>query len=151
MNYVLDTNIILLYLKDHPTKTLIEETYGPFLPENNPIISIVTVAEIRSIAAKNNWGEKRIKIVEEFMNELIVVEIRFNDLINAYAEIDAFSQGKLKDRPLKVTARNMGKNDLWIAATAHVTQAKLITTDKDFEHLAGEYFEVIIINRHTKG
>lgn len=150
MNYVLDTNIILLYLKDHPTKTLIEETYGPFQPENNPIISIVTVAEIRSIAAKNNWGEKRIKIVEEFMNELIVVEIRFNDLINAYAEIDAFSQGKLKDRPLKVTARNMGKNDLWIAATAHVTQAKLITTDKDFEHLAGEYFEVIIIDRHTK-
>lgn len=150
MNYVLDTNIILLYLKDHPTKTLIEETYGPFLPENNPIISIVTVAEIRSIAAKNNWGEKRIKIVEEFMNELIVVEIRFNDLINAYAEIDAFSQGKLKDRPLKVTARNMGKNDLWIAATAHVTQSKLITTDRDFEHFAGEYFEVIIIDRHAK-
>lgn len=150
MNYVLDTNIILLYLKDHPTKTLIEETYGPFLPENNPIISIVTVAEIRSIAAKNNWGEKRIKIVEEFMNELIVVEIRFNDLINAYAEIDAFSQGKLKERALKVAARNMGKNDLWIAATAHVTQSKLITTDRDFEHLDGEYFEVIIIDRHTK-
>jgi hypothetical protein len=40
------------------------------------------------------------------MDELIEVEIRFNDLINAYAEIDAFSQGKLKNWPLKVTVIN---------------------------------------------
>jgi hypothetical protein len=36
------------------TKSLIKATYGPFLPENNPILSIVTVAEIRAITAKNN-------------------------------------------------------------------------------------------------
>jgi len=29
----------------------------------------------------------------------------------------------------------MGKNDLWIAATAYVIQATLTTTDKDFDHL----------------
>ena len=76
------------------------------------------------------------------MNELIVVEIRFNDLINAYAEIDAFSQGKLKDRPLKVTARNMGKNDLWIAATSSVYDLVLITTDNDFNHLSKEFIKL---------
>lgn len=147
MNYVLDTNIILLYLKDDETKKFIEDNYGPFQEGNNPIISIVTIAEIRSIALKNNWGEKRIKIVEEFMDELVVIEIRFNDLINAYAQIDAFSQGKLKNKPLKTTSRNMGKNDLWIAATTYVTNSKLITTDRDFEHLDGEFFQVIIIDR----
>jgi tRNA(fMet)-specific endonuclease VapC len=29
----------------------------------------------------------------------------------------------------------MGKNDLWIAATASVLSATLLTTDKDFDHL----------------
>ena len=41
----------------------------------------------------------------------------------------------------------MGKNDLWIAATTYVAGAKLITADKDFDHLDGEYFEVIYIER----
>lgn len=81
------------------------------------------------------------------MNELVVIDIKFNDLIDAYAEIDAFSQGKLKNRPLKISSRNMGKNDIWIAATTYLTNSKLITTDKDFEHLDGEFFEVIIIER----
>ena len=31
----------------------------------------------------------------------------------------------------------MGKNDLWIAATAHASGAVLVTTDKDFDHLHG--------------
>ncbi|MDB5243595.1 MAG: hypothetical protein JWP57_4220 [Spirosoma sp.] len=37
-----------------------------------------------------------------------------------YAQIDANSQGKLKLQSLQpgMSARNMGKNDLWIAATA---------------------------------
>ncbi len=147
MNYVLDTNIILIYLKDEKTKQIIEDSYGPFRAGNNPIISIVTIAEIRALALKNHWGERRIKIVEEFMNELIVVDVRFNDLINAYAEIDAYSQGKLTQKPLKMSPRNMGKNDLWIAATSYATKSTLITTDKDFEHLDGNYFEVVIIER----
>ena len=29
----------------------------------------------------------------------------------------------------------MGKNDLWIAATASAATATLLTTDKDFNHL----------------
>ena len=48
---------------------------------------------------------------------------------------------------LRTTARNMGKNDLWIAATTYVTGSKLITSDKDFDHLDGEYFEVLHFER----
>ena len=39
----------------------------------------------------------------------------------------------------------MGKNDVWIAATAMATSTSLLTSDKDFEHLDGEFFDVIII------
>jgi tRNA(fMet)-specific endonuclease VapC len=147
MNYVLDTNVILLYLKNDKTKRSIEDNYGPFQSGNNPVISIVTIAEIRAIALKNNWGERRIKIVEEFLNELVVIDIKYNDLIDAYAKIDAFSQGKLQDKPLRNSSRNMGKNDIWIAATTFLTNSRLITTDKDFGHLDGEFFEVILIER----
>lgn len=39
----------------------------------------------------------------------------------------------------------MGKNDLWIAATASILGAKLLTTDNDFEHLNGKYLEIEIV------
>ena len=44
---------------------------------------------------------------------------------------------------MPVSARNMGKNDIWIAAVTTILGAKLITLDKDFDHLDGEYFSVI--------
>ena len=146
MNYVFDTSIILNYLKGTKVKQEIDDVYKPFEDGNNPIISIVTLAEIRSLALQNNWGTRRIKLVEEFLQEFIVIDVRYNDLIEAYAEIDAFSQNKLKDKPLGLTSRNMGKNDLWIAATASITKSKLLTADNDFKHLNKEYLEVITVN-----
>jgi len=107
----------------------------------------VTIGEIRSIALQNNWGAKRIEFVEQFLKEFVVIDVRYNDLINTYAEIDAFSQGKFARKPLGTSSRNMGKNDLWIAATAHIMNAQLITMDKDFQHLDKEYFEVIYLSR----
>ncbi len=41
-----------------------------------------------------------------------------------------------------MSARNMGKNDLWIAATAHILGAKLLTTDGDFNHLDGVFLDL---------
>ena len=54
-----------------------------------------------------------------------------------YARLDAYSQGKLHTLPLPpgLSARNMGKNDLWIAATA-LFQCGMHTSDNDFDHLA---------------
>jgi len=55
-----------------------------------------------------------------------------------YAQLDAYSQGKLLTlpRPPGLSARNMGKNDLWIAATALYFDVDLHTFDKDFDHPA---------------
>ena len=43
------------------------------------------------------------------------------------------------------SARKMGKNDLWIAATTAVFNATLLSTDNDFSHLNGQflYFDKI--------
>lgn len=44
------------------------------------------------------------------------------------------------------SARNMGKNDIWIASTASALKVPLITTDKDFKHLDGKFIELILID-----
>lgn len=86
---------------------------------------------------QRNWGEKRIGEFIESLKRFLIIPVNSYDLFMAYAQMDAFSQGKLKNKPLpdNLSSRNMGKNDLWIAATAHILNAKLLTTDKDFQHL----------------
>jgi len=118
---------------------------GPLQQGNTPIISVVSVAEIKALAAKNNWGNKRTLSIEEFLKELIIIDIKYNELIDAYVKIDTFSQGKSKEMPLNISSRNMGKNDLWIAATTLLTNSKFITTDNDFKHLNDTFFEIILI------
>lgn len=143
MNYLLDTNILLIYTRENSLKDIIEENYNPFGVSNNTLISVVTVGEIKAIALKNNWGNRRINLLESILNRLIIVDINSEDVIERYAELDTYSQNKLEGRPLGASARNMGKNDLWIAATASVINAKLITTDNDFNHLDNVYLDLI--------
>ena len=110
------------------------------------MISVVSKGEIKSIGLRNKWGISRRQALDAFLNELVVIDINAEDIIDKYAEIEAFSQGKLVNKPLGTTSRNMGKNDLWIAATASVTDATLMTTDGDFDHLSGEYMALIKVN-----
>ena len=74
---------------------------------------------------------------------MVIIEIN-EVLIDTYAQIDAYSQHRnptFNDYSFK-TDRNMGKNDLWIAATAALLGLKQITTDSDFDHLNEVFFDV---------
>ena len=145
MTYLLDTNILLIYLRDNATRQWIDKTHAPLGAGNIPVISVVSVGEIRSLALRNNWGKQKQQQLEALLNQLVVADINAEDVFERYAEIDAFSQGKLIGRPLGQSARNMGKNDLWIAATASVAHARLLTTDADFNHLDGSFIELVKI------
>ena len=143
MNYLLDTNILLHILRKSPLKEILEHDYDFESEENNIFISVVTVGELYAIAIRNSWGEHRIKILKKIIKEYIIADIHSEDVLESYAQIDAFSQGKLPGKPLVLSARNMSKNDLWIAATASVLNATLITTDTDFDHLADNFLKLI--------
>jgi predicted nucleic acid-binding protein len=145
MRYFLDTNILLHYLRASQLSKHIDENYNPLSIENDAIISIVSVGELRSIARMNHWGDRKLEQLDELIAELIVVDINTEDVVERYAEIDAFSNGKLRERPLGMSARNMGKNDLWIAATASLLNATLLTTDADFDHLHQQYLNIICL------
>ena len=150
MKYVLDSNILLTYLRHNSTREFIEQNYHPFSPANIPIASTVSMGELESIAIRNKWGIKRIKSVKSLINKCVITGINSVDLHKRYGEIDAFSQGKLASKPLKLSARNMGKNDLWIAATASILEATLLTTDKDFQHLDKIYLDLILVEIQGK-
>ncbi len=144
-NFVLDTGIVLGYfLKTHYAED-IEENIKPFKSPNTAIICIVTKGEILSISKQRHWGSGKIESLEQLLATIPSVDISDERVINSYAEIDAYSQGKLTSNPLPdgMSSRNMGKNDIWIAAIAHTTKATLLTTDGDFDHLNRVYFPLI--------
>ena len=146
MLFLFDTNIILVYLRSVAMKRKIVSRYKPFNLGNSSMISVVTVGELRALVLKNKWGISRIRDLEEFLLRFLIVDINTEDTINRYAEIDAFSQGRLDGRKSNFTARNMGKNDIWIAATASVLDETLLTTDNDFDHLHNEFLSVAKID-----
>ena len=117
MNYVLDTNILIHILtgseKGMEAKSKTQEN-NPYL-----IISIVTKAEIISIAKRRKWGKRKLSTLNSLLEEFLVIPIDNDEIVTTYAEIDAYSQGKLEGKPLGRSSRNMGKNDyhlikIWI-------------------------------------
>ncbi len=145
MVYLLDTNILIYLIRENPIVRAELSNRGIFEPENTVSISIASFGEILSFALQNNWGERKKDNLENLIINLRPIPIIKRELVDAFAEIDTYSKGKLTERPLPfgLTARTMGKNDLWIAATAYLTQAILITNDNDFDHLASVYFQVV--------
>jgi tRNA(fMet)-specific endonuclease VapC len=137
MNYLLDTNILLIYIRSRNAASKIDNTYQPLDLPNRSAISVVNLGEIHSISLQNQWGQSKINTMETFLQKFPVADINVHSIIQRYAEIEAFSQDKLTHLPLGLTARNMTKNDLWIAATASVLDMTLLTTDQDFRHLHG--------------
>ena len=151
-NFVLDTGIVLGYLLKTQYAEEIEENIRTFKSPNTAIICVVTKGEIFSITKKNHWDTGKIERLEQLLAKIPSVDISDMRVIDAYAEIDAYSQGKLASSPLPngMSSRNMGKNDLWIAAVAHITKATMLTTDADFDHLNAVYFPVIVFDPNKK-
>ncbi|MCW5922034.1 MAG: PIN domain-containing protein [Saprospiraceae bacterium] len=140
MIYQFDTNIVVHYLRESEVMYRVEQMFDPFNPANEIWICVVSLGELKSMAIQAKWGAKRLRQLETLLD--ILNPIDAEDILDRYAEIDAFSQNKLPTQPLSLTARNMGKNDLWIAATASILDAQLLTTDFDFDHLNGVFLNV---------
>lgn len=100
------------------------------------IIPMVVAGELEAFALKSDWGYQKVTFLRSILDYYPLVEVS-RDLTGLYARVDAYSQGKLQGHslPAGMTARNMGKNDIWIAATALYFDFELHTTDNDFNHL----------------
>ncbi len=139
-NIVVDTCVIINIVKDSTTgKRCIEELERHDEPVNI-IVSVVTMAELASFIAQNGWGKPKLEKLDALLEEITIIDISNADqlLIDSYSYIDAYSKRKTVDKSGKLlngSAKTMGKNDLWIAATAYSLDVPLLTTDGDFDHL----------------
>lgn len=148
-NFVLDTNLVLAFQKTN--QNLIEKVVSENdLNDSDAVlmISAITRGELLSIALQNNWGDAKLQRLAQILESLITLDIGGDDevLLNAYAEIDAFCKKRHPTKKLEGSAKPMGKNDLWIAATAMATNATLLTTDGKFQHITDVMIRMEVYN-----
>ena len=131
--HLFDTNILVHLIRDDRTGQEIKARYTPFTRNPKPLICSVTDGELRSLALQFLWGEQKLDQMDFTLGYFGRVPIEHPELMQAYAVLDAYS---------KRLGIKMGKNDAWIAAAAISADARLVTTDGDFDHLAPSIISV---------
>lgn len=142
--HVLDTGVVGAYLRNAPIWQRIAAEHRLLEDDAMLILSVVSWGELFSLACIAGWPQAKQRKLSSLLETLYVVDIAHADeqLIADYCTLDAFSRNALQHKPLPNGSKKMGKNDLWIAATAKTAQAELITMDGDFDHLHGQYLTV---------
>ncbi|WP_423924766.1 PIN domain-containing protein [Candidatus Palauibacter sp.] len=149
---LLDTNILLGLARKAPWA---ERAYQEFDLGNREVVSftsIVCKGEILAIAEKRGWAQTKRSRLEQILHQFPTVSIDEPQIVHAYALIDAWTRGTAVDSPGVAPppkpARRMGKNDLWIAATAHTAGAALLTADEDFRHVDGVWLKLLLVDQN---
>ncbi|MGH9839059.1 MAG: PIN domain-containing protein [Blastocatellia bacterium] len=124
--YFLDTNILVHLVRENQIGQYIKDQYAVLTAEPRPVISGVTEGELRSLALQWRWGARKQDQMNFLLSYFWRLPIEKPEVYAAYATIDNYSES---------VGRPMGKNDLWIAASAYAMKACLLTTDKDFDHI----------------
>ncbi len=140
MRYILDTGVLLAYIRRSPLYYCIQENFKPFVTGNYSAISIVNRAETLSIGKRKNWGSAKLNSLRLLLDALINYPISSFDQADIYAELDNYSLS------LNYGSIKMGKNDLWVAVATVASKSELITTDKHFGHFYPKYFKVHYFN-----
>jgi predicted nucleic acid-binding protein len=92
------------------------------------IVSFMTVAEMRQGALDANWGQRKRDLLEAYLADFSVLNSD-NLLCSAWAQVRNESVRK---------GRQISAADAWIAASAVVLSAPLVTNNpKDYRHLGG--------------
>lgn len=125
--FLLDTNVLVAYIRGGPLGHWIEQRYGLKALPAAPIISVVTEGELLALALQWGWGQRKRQTLRALVGHFPTVQLNYPGVLQAYAEISDFCR----------KGRSLGKNDLWIAATAKATNTRLLTTDHDFDPLDG--------------
>ena len=125
--YLLDTNILVAYIRAGPLGQHIERTYSLRAAALRPLVCVVSVGEILAFARKRGWGSQRVAAMHALLSQFPVVDIHPSDVLDAYAALDHAAES---------TGVAVGQNDLWIAAATTAARATLLTTDRDFIPLA---------------
>ena len=102
--------------------------YLPDLTNRTAVISFMTVAELDRWVLEANWGEARRRRLREYLEHFVILPYD-RDLCAKWAEVTVAAQS---------SGRRIECADAWIAATALITGAPLITHNrKDYLGVPG--------------
>jgi len=124
--YLLDTNVLVALVRNNDLGKYLDRTYQLTSGIHAFYVSVVVLGEARALAQKFGWGPARLASLAGTLALFTPLDISYDEVLQAYADIDAYSEAR---------GHLMGKNDLWIAATARAYDLTLLTTDADFDHL----------------
>jgi len=139
-SYVLDTNILLALIRGKALGESIDKAYGLRANLQRHVVSIASQAELLVLADRNKWAQAKRAAVNLMFENLVVLPIDGEALLDAYVQVSR------ADMTWHEGPRNMGKNDIWLAATAASSGLPLLTTDKDFAFLNGNLIQVLWID-----
>src|SRR5215472_4670854 len=113
---VVDTDVVSFMFKNHP----IGNRYDSALAGRIPLISLMTVAELERWAIQRKWNAHRLHWLHLYLRPFTVVPSS-PDLCRKWAEVMMAAQ---------VVGRRIECADAWIAATALLYDAPLITHNR---------------------
>jgi predicted nucleic acid-binding protein len=116
--HVLDTTVVSLLLNRNPLLSL----YQSYLHNASLCISFQTVAEMRFGALRAGWGAVRRRNLELFLSAFNLI-VYSDELGDHWAQV--VDEARRAGRRLEA-------GDAWIAATARLISAPLLTHDRDF-------------------
>jgi predicted nucleic acid-binding protein len=114
---VVDTDVVSYLFKSHP----IALQYFPDLKDRTPLISFMTVAELDRWVLEAHWGEVRQRRLREHLERFAVVPYD-RHLCMKWAEVTVAAQ---------TSGRRIDCADAWVAATALLVGALLITHNRN--------------------
>ncbi len=124
--FVLDTSILVHAVRRDHVWSRIQARYQLLVIDPTPFVCVVSAGELRSLSLLREWGERKREQMEFVLGYFQVTSIDHPDIITSYAAIDSHFQRR---------GRFLGKNDVWIAATAAALGGHLLTCDRDFDDL----------------
>ena len=139
-SYCLDTNIVLFLVRGKNLGKSIDQNYGLSAAPYQHTISIVTHGEMQVLCDRNNWGDGKRLALNKALTQFVTLDVVGSQIVEAYRKVEEANAAHPDGY------RNMGKNDIWIAATAIVTGLPLLAADKDFNHLNGKLLEVLYVD-----
>jgi predicted nucleic acid-binding protein len=120
---VVDTDVARFVFKWHPD---FAPRYVGIIRGSELVLSFMTLAEMRQGSLDANWGPRKRDMLEAYLADFSV--FHSDSLL-------CFAWAAIRNESLR-KGRRMSSADAWIAATARVLSAPLVTNNpKDYRHL----------------
>jgi hypothetical protein len=119
--HLLDTSILLHYVRGSAVAEYLDTQYHPSELPNHSVVSVVSPGEMYSLSYSLKWGQARQDILKKLLNSIPAVDINHSAIINSFAEIDSYRQGKHPSKPLPAgeSAKAIGDNDFMDCLYCH--------------------------------